>query len=580
MIGKLRQLARQGGLEWLSFHFAEFVAQRSPAVAEPLLILSAALVCEANQRGSACIHLAELAGGFAFASEDADLALPSTAEWLDCLQRSPLVGTAGERCPLTLDHERLYLHRNWWYECRVAERIQARLVPSGLPAPRIEQVDAGLSEGTPLDDDQRQSILRAASSQFSVISGGPGSGKTSTVVRMLSVLLQLDPTTRVALAAPTGKAAARMLDSIERQLDADSPLRAQLPDEATTLHRLLGYRQHRFGFDARQNLPFDCIVIDEASMIDLQLMHHLLEALAPDTRLILLGDRDQLASVAAGNVLGDITGHGLAASGNEPPIANALSLLRHNYRFASDSAIALLAARVNQGDAPMAEQLMAAGEGLTWHREQDAAPGAGVIGPWLADCEAVFASTDPAAALAAFDRSQILCAVNFGPRGVFALNKAISDKLLRRNGMAPDDYFHGLPLMIQRNDYELGLFNGDTGILWDEGDGLRAWFRDSTGSLRDVALNRLPEHLPAWAISVHKSQGSEFDRVLLLLPDDVGAEVLTRELLYTAITRARHEFGLLASPEVLRHTVARLTRRHSGLAVRLGWPESAPQPSA
>ena len=182
----------------------------------------------------------------------------------------------------------------------------------------------------------------------------------------------------------------------------------------------------------------------------------------------------------------------------------------------------------------------------------------------------------PAAALSAFDRSQLLCAVNFGPRGVFALNRSISETLLTRKGLAPTEYFHGLPLMIQRNDYELGLFNGDTGILWDDGSGLRAWFRDSADGFRDIALNRLPEHLPAWAISVHKSQGSEFDRVLLLLPEDDSAEVLTRELLYTAITRARHEFRLLASPEVLRHTVGRLTRRHSGLAVRLGWPESTP----
>ena len=315
-------------------------------------------------------------------------------------------------------------------------------------------------------------------------------------------------------------------------------------------------------------------------MIDLQLMHHLLDALSPKARLILLGDRDQLASVSAGNVLGDITGHGLVADVIDLPIGNALSLLRHNYRFASDSTIAALATHVNRGDAAAAEALLSSGDGLVWHRETQAGISAGVLGPLLDDCKAVFGAADPAAALDAYDRSQILCAINFGTRGVYALNRKISETLLGPQGQTYTDHFHGLPLMIQRNDYELGLFNGDTGILWDEGSGLRAWFRDGAGGLRDIGLNRLPEYLPAWAISVHKSQGSEFDRVLLLLPEESVGEGLTRELLYTAISRARHEFRLLASPEVLRHTVNRLTRRHSGLAVRLGWPESGPSASA
>ncbi len=577
MIETLRQLARRGDLEWLSYHFAEFVTRHTPGDADPLLILSAALVCEANQQGSACIHLAEYAGRQVFDSEQSDLAIPGIDSWIDCLQQSPLVGDAGDHCPLTLDLERLYLNRYWWYEYRVAEQILARLAPQHQSeAPPAGVIDTALSIGAGLDEDQRRSVELAANSRFSVVSGGPGSGKTSTVVRILSVLLALEPDIRIALAAPTGKAAARMFDSIERQLDSKHTLKDKLPEEATTLHRLLGYGKNRFAFDAGQPLPFDCVVVDEASMIDLQLMHHLLDALPSPARLILLGDRDQLASVAAGNVLGDITGHGLATTKADLPIAAALSLLRHNYRFGSDSAIAQLATRVNRGDIAGSIELMQAGQGLHWYRNTDAARAVEVPASWLDDCEAVFDSPDPSSALAMFDRSQILCAVNFGARGVFALNRSISATLLARKNLPSAEYFHGLPVMIQRNDYELGLFNGDSGILWDQGNGLRAWFRTGNGGLRDIALNRLPEHLPAWAISVHKSQGSEFDRVLLLLPDEPAAEVLTRELLYTAITRARHEFGLLALPEVLRHTVGRLTRRHSGLAVRLGWPEMGP----
>ncbi len=575
MIEILRQLARRGDLAWLSYHFAEFVAHHTPGEADPLAILSAALVCEASQQGSACIHLPAYTDTTVFDSTQAELAIPSLETWIECLRLSSLVGMPGEHCPLTLERERLYLNRYWWYEHRVAEQILARLAAS-LPGDNQQPFafDSGLAGDNDLDADQRRSVELAANQRFSVVSGGPGSGKTSTVVRILSVLLALDPDIRIALAAPTGKAAARMFDSIRQQVGSDDPLRQQLPEEATTLHRLLGYNNGRFVFDAGQPLPFDCVVVDEASMIDLKLMHHLLDAVPPTARLVLLGDRDQLASVSAGNVLGDITGHGLGGTGAELPIAAALTLLRQNYRFGNDSAIAQLANEVNRGNVARSVELMQNGNGLVWHHQSAAAPGADVLGSWLADCEAVFDSPDPATALARFDRSQVLCAVNFGARGVFALNRSISASLLARNNLAPIEQFHGLPIMVQRNDYELGLFNGDTGILWNHGSGLRAWFRHASDGLRDIAINRLPAHLPAWAISVHKSQGSEFDRVLLLLPDEPGAEVLTRELLYTAITRARHEFGLLASPEVLRHTVERMTLRHSGLAVRLGWPET------
>jgi exodeoxyribonuclease V alpha subunit len=308
-------------------------------------------------------------------------------------------------------------------------------------------------------------------------------------------------------------------------------------------------------------------------MIDLKLMYQLLAALPEHAQLILLGDRDQLASVAAGNVLGDITGHGQQPDSAKPALAQATRLLRSNYRFASDSAIAELAGRVNQGDAAAALDLLERGApGLRWF---NAAAGDEVQPDalaWLYDAyQPIFDSETPAQALDAYEKTRMLCATNHGPLGTLALNRMISNAMLARNQLATAELHSGLPIMITRNFRELGLFNGDTGILWSNADELRACFRNVDGSIRNLAVNRLPEFKPAWASTVHKSQGSEFDAVLLLLPADAQAEVLSRELLYTAITRARHHFLLHAPRPVAARAIDSITRRHSGLARKLGW---------
>jgi exodeoxyribonuclease V alpha subunit len=307
-------------------------------------------------------------------------------------------------------------------------------------------------------------------------------------------------------------------------------------------------------------------------MIDLKLMYQLLSALPDHARLILLGDRDQLASVAAGNVLADITGHGQQRDTVDPELAQAIRLLGSNYRFGSDSAIGELARQVNLGDANAALALLeTTDQGLHWYREDGERLHADALA-WLLDCyQLIFDSDSPAQALQVYENTRLLCATNRGPFGIDALNSQVSEALLTRNRLPEAELFRGLPIMITRNFRELGLYNGDTGILWSFDGELRACFRQVDGSLRDLSINRLPEFKPAWAITVHKSQGSEFDSVLMLLPTDAQAEVLSRELLYTAITRARRSFLLHGSSKVVVQAIERLTQRHSGLAAKLGW---------
>lgn len=575
----LEQLARYGEISWLSYHFAEFVAAQDAIALDDPLCLTAARLCEANLAGSVCINLAELAekpffDATVIGAEDLPVA-PAVLAWRAGLLAGCCVGEPGQRAPLTLDGNRLYLNRFWHYEDTVANRIASLLARDDSGAAAIFEELFGADED--IDADQKRAVLTAASKPFSVISGGPGSGKTSTVVRILALLLARDPGCRVALAAPTGKAAARMQDSIRRRLDGlgidDAPGRNP-PLEAQTLHRLLGYRGQSFIHGPGNPLAVDCVIVDEASMIDLKLIYHLFQALPPEARLILLGDRDQLASVSAGNVLGDITGHGLQLDTGVATVAGAVSLLGGNYRFAGDSAIGRLADAINDGQAAAAVELLDAGQQeLVWWDAGASESLVAKVVDWI--CAAylpIFSCRTAAQALDVYEASRVLCATNLGPLGVEAVGQSISATLLSRAGLPAAASYPGMPIMITRNHYGLGLFNGDSGILWHGESGLCACFRDDEG-LRMIPINRLPAHTPAWVSTVHKSQGSEFDSVLLILPADAESESLSRELLYTAVTRARRNFLLQGSRASLATAISRLTRRYSGLASKLGWPD-------
>ncbi len=602
----LETLARQGDISGLSYGFARFIAEQSNCDVDSLLALSAALVSESNQRGDVCVELEQYTDQPLFCTERVSVeTLPTGGElqqWQQSLLRSPCVGVAGEENPLILDNRRLYLNRYWYYENQVAEMITMRLQAS-------PSFDSSLSQQLEIlfpdfgkqatVDEQKLAVALAASRRFVVISGGPGTGKTSTVIKILAILLGQQDDMRIRLAAPTGKAAARMMESIQHRINDHSlepEIKKLMPQQASTIHRLLGYRNQRFQYCSSNPLALDCLVIDEASMIDLPLMYHLLDALPGQARIILLGDRDQLASVAAGNVLGDITGHGrsigysqsqatrLAALIDTPAqgipvstqacaIADSLALLTRSYRFNSDSGIGQLASLINQGLGDEAiEQLQAPDSQLTWY-----VPDSDHLQPkaldWLLDAyQAVVSSDDVALALGAFERFRVLCAVHSGPFGVEELNRQIESCMRSRHWIDAGDNFRGRPILITANDYELELFNGDTGILWpDERGNLRACFRSADQGIRQLSIFGLPEYVTAWAMTVHKAQGSEFDSALLVLPTLTVSNALSRELLYTGVTRARTHLRLHASSEVLLKAIDSLTQRHSGLAYKLGW---------
>ena len=619
----LKSLQDAGLLSPLSVHFARFIARQSGLAESDLAVLSAALLSERNQRGDVCLDLAALAGRALFAADVSGLcpAAPDLARWIDALRDCCCVAAPGTRAPMILQDGRLYLQRYWLHEVAVASDLAARLaVPAEVDMPLLrdglEQLfPAAVAAANAEPDWQKLASALAVTQRFAVISGGPGTGKTTTVVKVLSLLLAQKPSLRIALAAPTGKAAARMVESIRavrRTLTLPPDMEALLPDRASTLHRLLSWQPDVGQYPYRHNrdnpLLIDCLVIDEASMIDLPLMHAVLDALQPETRLILLGDRDQLAAVEAGNVLGDITGHGrplvyattlvetlamlgvnavdtLASAVAVAPIQNAIAILRRSHRFAQNSGIGRLSRLVNAGQAQEGLALLQrspstqgaeAADDLLWLQPSlsERAPLHHHAFDWAVEHYSQYlVSLDVESALQRFARSRVLCAAHEGALGEVAFNRQLAERLRQRGLLEARPLGHGTPVMVTVNDYELELYNGDIGLLWKAADGsLDACFPMLDGQVRRIPAASLPAHVVAWAMTVHKSQGSEFDEVLLILPDDANSPLLLRELLYTGITRARRRLLLHTSADAFVRACASPVARSSGLAGRLGWP--------
>lgn len=651
----LESWCERGWLRDLDRALAQFFIDLDPA-ASPLLILAAALASHQLGQGHICLDLEatlrhpDLTLSLPPEGEDPEVSelLPSqilaglsVEAWLQSCSASVLF--EGDCAPLVLIGPCLYMRRYRDYEQQVATSIARRMrLPIDAPADLVARLSTLFPEPFLLDgerktDWQKVACALAAREHFTLITGGPGTGKTTTVVRLIALLqesaLGVGVPLRVSLAAPTGKAAARLTESIGDQvasLPVPANVREQIPTTVTTLHRLLGSLPdtRHFRHNASNPLPLDVLVVDEASMIDLEMMANLLGALPDHARLILLGDKDQLASVEAGAVLGDLcreaerggyseattewlesqTGEQLVAAElvpGEQELAQHIVMLRHSRRFGSRSGIGRLARAVNAGDAATARATLADGdENLHVQRlsgEQDRAleslllDGVGtgdrrpcgyahylevmrVNRPSLGDDGGVWDAW-ASRVLSAFDQFQLLCALRKGPWGVDELNARIAHALQGRGLLEQDHgWYEGRPVLVTRNDYGLGLMNGDVGIALrlpepsDLPDSppnlvLRVVFprNDGSGELRHILPSRLSAVETVFAMTVHKSQGSEFEHCALILPDTISP-VLTKELLYTGITRARSWFTLLESRTGLFESVVRKRiERRSGL---------------
>ncbi len=658
LLAQLDRWVERGWLRALDRALAAFFLELEPGC-PPLALLAAVLASHQLGHGHVCLDLRHTLDKPDFAlslppegDEARDGLLPSQLlasvqldDWQAALRSSTLVAVDGEPAerPLVLSGELLYLRRYWNHEQAVAAAIRRRLAQR-LPEEAVDQ--AALAQLFPPSgalDWQQLACALALRNRFSLITGGPGTGKTTTVVRLLALLQQqalaAGQPLRIRLAAPTGKAAARLTESIGLQvkgLAVEEAVRAQIPHEVSTLHRLLGSKpdSRHFRHHAGNPLALDVLVVDEASMIDLEMMACVLDALPPHARLVLLGDKDQLASVEAGALLGDLcreaeVGHysagiadWLAQLAGQPledpalqpgdgsqPLADCTVMLRHSRRFGPESGIGQLARAVNAMDVRAARRILARG-GADLHVLQLAGEQDRQLEPLLLDGlpergqhgyqhylqvlaarpEAALTLDDPAwddwarRVLAAFDEFRLLCAVRKGAWGVEGLNARIASALFGRAPVPGDaGWYEGRPVLVTRNDYSLGLMNGDIGIALylpepeaAEGRALRVVFprNDGSGGLRHVLPSRLGALETVFAMTVHKSQGSEFRHCALILPPTLNP-VLTRELVYTGITRARECFSLIESrPAVFDEALQRKVERRSGLLAALqsgGW---------
>lgn len=610
MLATLGQCAVHGLIRELDLHFGRFVCQLAGSQSEELL-LGACLVSRQVGEGDVCIDLRTYAGTRVLEDQNqawrAGLVAPSLAQWRAALLNTSVVGRPGDQALLILDEQdRLYLGRYWHFEAAVARQL---LLRACKPIEKVDQrrISQELQRLFPVretsTDWQKVAVALAVMKRLCVLSGGPGTGKTRTVTRLLALLAaQAAPKKlRVALTAPTGKAAARLTESISQEkqhLAGSDSLRETLSGEAVTIHRLLQAvpGTGRFRHHAENPLHLDVLVVDEISMVDLSLMARLLDAVPAQTRLILLGDKDQLSSVEAGYVLGDIwngvgepcyseklrsalcelTGESLPPGTAllRSPLSDCLVLLQKSYRFAADSGIGKLASAVHRGQVSKAREVL---RNPTWPDLAFYSPAANEIPRRIAERAAsgygsYLRANQPQQALLALNRFRVLCALREGPYGVAQVNRYVEEGLQRLGWIdCRERWYAGRPIMITRNDYGVRLFNGDIGVVLPDPEAdqqLRVFFVESGGNLRRLLPQRLPEHVTAYAMTVHKSQGSEFDRVLMLLPPE-DSKMATRELLYTGITRARQHLEIWGTEPGITAAIQRKRQRSSGLRQQL-----------
>lgn len=553
MTADLQSLARTGWLRRVDAALGEWIARAFPDSPADIA-LAAAMAARAVDEGHSALRLDAAQAWLGNLGGSGEMpVLPEPGSWQEALRESEAVQCASDLDPdeavpprpLVLDPQgRVYLARYFGYERRLAKNL----------------------------------IARARAERLKLVSGGPGTGKTHGVMCLLAELAKQahakEHTLRIALAAPTGKAAARLSESVRAQwpqLELPDAVAAMIPREASTLHRLIGLSPYsaRAKFHRDATLPFDVVVVDEVSMVDLPMMYKLAEAVREDTMLILLGDPDQLAAVEAGHVLG-----ALVDAAREPPLSQCHTHLTQSRRFAGHGALGRLSNAIANGDANAALATFESDDEVRLIAND--AHDARLVEHAVDAYRHVADAPDAGAALRTANDFRVLTALRHGPAGNLALDRAIEQRLKRHAGVRADaPWWRGRLVMVTANRDALGLFNGDVGVVWPDANGeMKVWFEGSDGAPRAISPAALPPHEGAFALTVHKAQGSEFGRIALVLGADTP--VLTRELLYTGITRAREGVHVYGDAELLRAGIARRTQRWNGLADRLREAANAP----
>ncbi len=640
----LRHAQLQGDLRLFDVQFARYMIEVNGEEV-PELLLAAALASNGLSRGDTCIALDSVKNNSLYTNPDLRVVrqkLPKLNHWRrvllsqrvvtepaklqadnqapqgvneqpassdkteknDALNEKPLV------TPLILDDKnRLYLARYWMFEQSLARSIK-KLIDAKKPTvdtEKLKEVLNVLFKVSEQPDWQKVAVANAAMNNFSVITGGPGTGKTYTVTALLAVLIEQGVDARkIALAAPTGKAAARLTQSIQNEL-AGLLAKLKLADdtfEAVTLHSLLGFRPGRVEpiHCAEFPMPYEVVIIDEASMIDLPLMARMFEAVSTDTRIVLIGDKDQLHSVESGMVLGDICGgrsvaefsqvhcSELSQAGisnlpvTENPggkISDRIVYLHKSHRAKDEGGIGKLAAAINTGDSEQALHLINSDEypnlsllpHSTGHIDK-------ILRELVVPVFANIASAEtPAAALEKMSEIGVLCALRRGNTGAIKINTMVERHLQDQRLIDLEQhYYHGRPVMISENNHPLRLYNGDHGLVLHNEEQVplvHFAFDDLSGTPKTISPSRLPLHDTFYAMTIHKSQGSEFDTVVVVLPD-TDSPILSRELLYTAVTRAKSKVVVIANADQFIGCIDKRSVRQSGLR-EMFWQQPNPE---
>ena len=566
------------------------------------------LLSKRMEEGHTCIHKNDV-GRY---SNELPYPPPFATESLGKMM--PLVGAANDICPFILHKNMLYLHRYFTYETKLLTAIALFLKREQELQPQRQQqllllkpfINTLQGICDPGDDNVEEKIdwqlaaaLQGVLNNFSIITGGPGTGKTTTVAKILALLFSINPACKVALAAPTGKAAMRMAESLKQTKLTLEPAIKELFSRLNpnTIHRLLKYIPDSIYFRHNQNnpLPYDVVIVDEASMIDIALFAKLLDAVGPDTRLILLGDKNQLASVEAGSMFGDLCKavdfvNPFTASAAtfinqfivnkeciirehfiqniEHPLAGHIVELQKSHRFKSTGGIGKFSKAIINNEQAVLHGFIhnntEAAVVIDTHTNQQ------LFEHFVDGYKDYLQETDITKALVKFNQLRVLCATREGPQGLYATNRAIEDYLKNHYRLEPGkDFYENRPIIVTKNYPELKLFNGDIGIIRKDDKGnLRAFFEDSDKKIQAILPGYIDSAETVFAMTIHKSQGSEYDEVLVLLPQNTGNQLLTRELLYTAVTRARNKVVVQASEAVLMETAEAAVERASGIINR------------